>query len=146
MCKYPDVFNDKDGRLGCFKHFKADIALAPDAKPFIAKPRQIPLHWEDKVRAKLEEMIKQNVLGWCPPDMCIRFCSALVVVKKKDGSPRITVDFRMLNKYLSRVPDKPRDMSGGFYPDAYDPLAQTPNNSLIYWGDYLREVRPGWDW
>ena len=76
--------------------------MAPDAKPFIAKPRQIPLHWEDKVRAKLEEMIKQNVLGWCPPDMCIRFCSALVVVKKKDGSPRITVDFRMLNKYLSR--------------------------------------------
>ena len=102
MCKYPDVFNDKDGRLGRFRHFKAEIALAPDAKPFIAKPRQIPLHWEDKVRAKLEEMIKQNVLGWCPPDMSIRFCSALVIVKKKDGSPRVTVDFRMLNKYLSR--------------------------------------------
>ena len=53
---------------------------------------------------------------------------------------------KTLNKYLSRVPDKPRDMSGGFYPDANDPVVQTPSNSLIYWGVYLREIRPGWDW
>ena len=51
-----------------------------------------------------------------------------------------------LNRYLSVVPDRPRDVSGGYYPDPYDPDVQTPSNSLIHWGAYLRELRPGWDW
>ena len=102
MSKYPNVFSDKTGNLGRFKHFKAEISLAPGAKPFISRVRQIPLHWEDSVRKKLEEMVKQKVLAWCPPDMPVQFVSALVIVKKRDGTPRVTVDFRMLNKYLSR--------------------------------------------
>merc|ERR1711895_392367 len=51
-----------------------------------------------------------------------------------------------LNKYLACVPDCPRDSSGGFYPKAYDRDTQTPSNSLIHWGSYLREIRPDWDW
>ena len=53
---------------------------------------------------------------------------------------------KTLNKYLAQVPDRPRDVSGGFYPDAYDPIVQTPSNSLIYWGALLRDIRPGWGW
>ena len=51
-----------------------------------------------------------------------------------------------LNRYLAVVPDRPRDVTGGYYPDPYDPDVQTPSNSLIHWGTYLRELRPWWDW
>ena len=53
---------------------------------------------------------------------------------------------RKLNEYLACVPDCPRDSSGGHYPKAYDRDAQTPSNSLVHWGAYLKEKRPGWDW
>ena len=53
---------------------------------------------------------------------------------------------KTLNKYLAHVPDQPRDVSGNNYPKAYDTIAQTPSNSLIYWGALLREIRPGWGW
>ena len=53
---------------------------------------------------------------------------------------------KTLNKYLAHVPDRPRDVSGNNYPEAYDTTAQTPSNSLIYWGALLRNIRPGWGW
>ena len=53
---------------------------------------------------------------------------------------------KALNRYLTHVPDQPRDVSGNNYPKAYDTIAQTPSNSLIYWSALLREIRPGWGW
>ena len=103
MKEFPLVDNS-DGKLGCFTNFKATIKLSAEAKPFVAKARAVPLHYKDQVREKLEEMIRQNVLSWCKPDMRIEHCSALVIVSKKEGHGiRITVDFRILNKYLCRA-------------------------------------------
>ena len=102
MLKYPSVFADTNGQLGCFKNTEAEITLVENARPFIARPRSIPLHWESKVKQKLEQMVKQGVLAHCKPDMPVQFCSALVIIKKKDNEPRVTVDFRPLNKHLTR--------------------------------------------
>ena len=100
--QYPKVFADTHGQLGCFKNIEAEITLVEHAKSFIARPRSIPLHWESKVQEKLVELVRQGVLGYCKPDMPVQYCSALCIVKKRDGTPRVTVDFRQLNKYLAR--------------------------------------------
>ena len=51
-----------------------------------------------------------------------------------------------LNKYLSHVPDQPRDHRGGNMPEPYDSDIQTPSNSLVHWGQHLREKKKHWVW
>ena len=60
-----------------------------------------------------------------------------------------TVDqFKLhLNKYLTHVPDHPRDHLGGFFPEATDPSVHTPSNSLIHWYPVMRRKhKDDWIW
>ena len=78
---------------------KLNITFKPDITPHaIHKPIPIPHHWKDKVKAQLDADIALDIIEPVPQGVPTRWCSRMVVVSKKDGSPRRTVDLQALNK------------------------------------------------
>ena len=115
---------------GCYKtkdtrHGRVAIcpSIPPRVKPWIATLRRDSFGY----RAAL-------LYNSCP-----------TFVRNISGEP-LSKFKRALNRYLSSVPDRPRDITGCFYPDPYDSVAQTPSNSLLHWGVLLRGQRPDWGW
>ena len=99
--EFPSVF---EKTLGCFKNIEATLVLEPGAKSYIARPRRVPLHWENATREQIQQLIDLDVCGWCNPNQRLRFCSALVLVAKRNKTePRICIDFRPLNEFLLRM-------------------------------------------
>ena len=75
------------------------LHVDPNAKPVaFHKPYPVPVHWKDKVKAGLDNDVKMGVLEKVPVGEPTRWCARMVVVAKKDGNPRRTVDFQHLNK------------------------------------------------
>ena len=102
MEKYSDVFEDT-----CLKPMQGppvSIKLSEGAVPFkCTKPYNIAYHYREKVRAKLAEMEAQGLIERVPMDEPLTWLHPMVVVEKKNSTePRITVDFKHLNKYIER--------------------------------------------
>ena len=83
------------------------IHLKPDYK--VPKPAYWPAsvadHWADKVWKMFETDIKAKVMKRVPFNEPTLWCARMVLVKKKDGSPRRTVDYQQLNKQCLREPN-----------------------------------------
>ena len=47
--------------VGCFKEYQVHLELKGDARPIIQKPRQIPIHYQDQTKRRLEEFIREDV-------------------------------------------------------------------------------------
>lgn len=77
------------GRTNVVKH-QIDTG---NATPIRTPPRRIPIHWQGELQKLIEEMLEKGVIRpstspWAAP---------VVLVKKKDGSFRLCVDYRRLN-------------------------------------------------
>lgn len=89
---YPDVFALDHEHLG----YNSDMPLRINTEsnmPIYKKPYRIPAIHEKEVEKQLENMLAQNVIQ--PSKSPWNF--PLVIVKKKDGSLRLCVDYRALN-------------------------------------------------
>ncbi|KAK7159830.1 hypothetical protein R3I94_005997 [Phoxinus phoxinus] len=88
----PEVFSLHDLDFGCTSQVKHQIRLS-DETPF--KHRARPIHPQDidAVRKHLQELISAGVIRESESS----FSSPIVVVRKKDGSVRLCIDFRKLN-------------------------------------------------
>ncbi|CAB3983559.1 Hypothetical predicted protein [Paramuricea clavata] len=93
--EYADVFSGL-GRLSRPYHMEVD----PMADPVIHPPRKVPHPLRDQLAETLENMVKQGVLQKVdgPSD----WVNSMVVVQKKDGSLRICIDPKDLNRALKR--------------------------------------------
>ena len=98
--------------VGCFKKYQVHLELKEDARPVIQKPRQIPIHYQDQTKRRLEKFIGEDIMEWCPADQATTFVSPIHVCPKpnKPGEIRITADYRCLNKNLSitRIVQNPK--------------------------------------
>ena len=65
-------------------------------------PIPVPLHWQKKVKAGLDRDVAIGVLEKVPPGTPTTWCHRMVVVPKKDNTPRRTVNFQPLNQFSSR--------------------------------------------
>ena len=75
------------------------IHLRPGAQPHaVPVPASILLHFFDEVRQQLDDDIKKGIIEAVPAREPTEWCSRMVVVPKKDGRPRRTVDFQRLNR------------------------------------------------
>ena len=75
------------------------IHLCQDAQPFaVHSPASIPHHFYDDVHRQLEDDVKRGIIEPVPAGEPTEWCSRMVVVPKKDGRPRRTVDFQRLNQ------------------------------------------------
>ena len=92
LMEYHDVFSSNDSDLGRTPLAEHRIDTG-DSRPVKVPPRRIPIH----KRAEVEDTVKSlSDQGLIEPSIS-PWSSALVLVKKKDGSLRCCVDYRLLN-------------------------------------------------
>ena len=80
-----DVSNDE-----AYTH---EIIIKPDTEPIKQKVRKIPYSFASEFRNMIEEMKRAGMIV----DSSSPWCSPVRLVRKKDGTVRICVDFRKLN-------------------------------------------------
>ena len=79
------------------------LMIDKDATP-VAQHSPIPVavHWQDEVKAGLDEDVRLGVLEKVPIGDRVTWCHRMVICAKKNGKPRRTVDFQALNVYAAR--------------------------------------------
>lgn len=97
--QYGAVFNVVKGLPSHRTHDHA-ITLTPEAKPVSVRPYQYVYHHKDEIEKQVGEMLSDGIIRHSTSP----FSSPVILVKKKDGSWRMCVNYRALNKVT--VPDK----------------------------------------
>lgn len=88
--EYPSVF---DGFVKTMEGKLFRIALTEDTEPFcVHTPCTIPYAFRDKLKAELELLQEQNIIG----------APIVVAMKKGTDKIRMCVDLSHLNKYIRR--------------------------------------------
>ena len=91
LCKYQGVFMGPDGRLGQ-THIVEHTIDTGDTRPIKQPPRRAPI----AMRGVVEEIHKMLDNGVIRPSNS-PWSSPVVLVRKKDGTVRFCVDYRLLN-------------------------------------------------
>lgn len=108
--KYSSLFTKRLGRANCYEH---DIKMY-DHVPFIKRSYPIPYAYRAKMEDKLKEMLEMGIIsrGSTP------YSSPLTFTVKPDGSLRILLDAREINKYMiaeSEAPPMQMDVLNAFH-------------------------------
>jgi hypothetical protein len=74
--------------------FEHTIELEEGAKPVITTPYRHPKRFKDEIEKTIQELLE---MGHIRPSSS-PFASSVVLVKKKDGTLRMCIDYRALNK------------------------------------------------
>ncbi|XP_041440977.1 uncharacterized protein LOC121400938 [Xenopus laevis] len=96
---YRDVFSVDEMDVGCAKRAEHSIRLSDDT-PFRERSRRIPPRDLEDVRKYLDKMKDQRIIV----ESRSPYASPIVIVRKKNGSVRLCVDYRTLNRRT--VPDQ----------------------------------------
>ena len=83
--EYEDVFTG----IGCMPN-KHKIVLNEKHEAVVQPPRRIPLALQDKLKATLNSLEKQNVIQWVTKPT--EWAHNLVIVEKPNGKLRICLD------------------------------------------------------
>lgn len=79
------------------------LMIDADAKPVAHHtPIPVPLHWQDDVKAGLDQDVRLGVIEPVPIGTPVTWCHRMVICAKKTGKPRRTVDFQPLNAHATR--------------------------------------------
>lgn len=92
LLQFQNCFSKNSEDLGRYKGIRHQIVLK-DCQPVKQNTRRIPLHYQQEVFELLKDMKKQGIIepstsSWSSP---------VVLTKKKDGSLRFCVDYRLIN-------------------------------------------------
>ncbi|KAL4351578.1 hypothetical protein GQ457_06G012930 [Hibiscus cannabinus] len=90
--KYIRVFDEPKGLPPQRSHDHA-IKLHPDAQPVNLRPYRFPYYQKTEVEKQITKMLAASVIQQSKS----HFASPCLLVKKKDGSWRLCVDYRQLN-------------------------------------------------
>ncbi|XP_077378012.1 uncharacterized protein LOC144019084 [Festucalex cinctus] len=90
--KYSSVFSVHDGDLGCTNLISHNIPLLDDV-PVRQRYRRIPPSEYEDVKAHINQLLEAQVIK----ESSSPYASPIVLVRKKDGSLRLCVDYRLLN-------------------------------------------------
>ena len=131
------------------------IHFKPDAQPRAFHcPIPVPHHWKKQVKADLDRDVRLGIIEPVPPGTPTIWCSKMVVVAKKDGTPRRTVDLQHLNEATFRethhtpspfnqasvVPPHTKktvlDAWNGYHSLALSPTARDATTFITEWGRY----------
>ena len=79
------------------------LFIDANAKPVpIHRALDVPTHWRDDVKEGLDQDVRLGVIEPVPVGEPVTWCHRMVIIPKKNGKPRRTVDFQPLNKYAAR--------------------------------------------
>ncbi|EGT47562.1 hypothetical protein CAEBREN_01908 [Caenorhabditis brenneri] len=94
--KFQHIFAVDDNELGRTNAVECEIELVEGAEPVRQKPRPIPLAIRPEIRKMIQKMLAQGVIR----ESHSPWASPVVLVKKKDGSVRMCIDYRKVNKVV----------------------------------------------
>ena len=99
--KYPEIIGDED-IIGHFPHAVHEIPLKDPTAIVSKRPFRIPYAQMDTIKAEIDKLIQLNIIR---PSRS-PFSSPAFIVSKKNGKPRLVVDYRLLNQntVISRFP------------------------------------------
>lgn len=92
LLKYSNVFAKSDDDLGCTAVIQHEIPLV-DEGPVCQRYRRLPPSQYEEVKGHIKQLLEQGVIR----ESSSPYSSPLVIVKKKDGTLRMCVDYRQLN-------------------------------------------------
>ena len=79
------------------------LMIDPDAVPVAHHtPVPIPLHWQEEVKAGLDQDVALGIIEPVPVGDPVSWCHPMVICAKKNGQPRRTIDFQALNLHATR--------------------------------------------
>ncbi|XP_076042081.1 uncharacterized protein LOC143025983 [Oratosquilla oratoria] len=115
------------------------IHLLPDAKPYACHtPASVPRHWEAEVKRQLDDDVRMGIIEPVPVGEATEWCARMVVVAKKSGQPRRTIDYQKLNAACRRETHHtptPFDMVSGIPRHTYKTIADA------HWGFHQVELQ-----
>ena len=137
------------------------IHMQEGVKPIASHtPIPVPLHWHKKVKAGLDRDEAIGVIERVPAGTPTTWCHRMVVVPKKDNTPRRTVNFQPLNQYSSRqthhtqspfhqatsipagVKKTVLDAWNGYHSVYLDPTCRDLTTFITPWGRYRYKTAP----
>ncbi|EGT38055.1 hypothetical protein CAEBREN_28397 [Caenorhabditis brenneri] len=94
--KFQHIFALADNELGRTNVIECEIELVEGAQPVRQKPRPVPLAARPEIRKMIDKMLDQKVIR----ESKSSWASPVVLVKKKDNSIRMCIDYRKVNKVV----------------------------------------------
>ena len=96
MSRYPQNFTG----LGKLRNHQVKLHVDETVKPVNVPPHSIPYHLQERAQHAIDEMIQQDEIEEHPPNEPAPWVSNAVLAPKPDGSIRITLDARNVNKLI----------------------------------------------
>ena len=94
--KFPGVFRG----VGRLKNYQLKLHIDPQVIPVVQKMRRIPFTLEDKVTAKVNELLANDIIERVEGPTT--WISPVVVVPKPSGDIRLCVEMRIANEAIVR--------------------------------------------
>lgn len=89
LLEYQSVFSMHEGDLGCTRLLSHEIPLTDDV-PVRQRYRRIPPSEYELVKTHINQLLDSQIIR----ESCSPYASPIVLVKKKDGSQRMCVNYR----------------------------------------------------
>ena len=97
LVRYEEVFSDIPGKTNVIEH-KIEFT---NNKPVRSRPYPLPYALRENLKREIQDMLSLGIIR----ESNSSFASPIVIVKKKDGSDRICIDYRKLNKLTVADPE-----------------------------------------
>ena len=89
--------------LGKCKNYEVDLQLTEDAQPFFHRAAPVPLHLKDAASERIKTYVRTGIFVPVPPNVPLKYVSALLVIDKGNGKVRLVGNYCKLNTYLRRA-------------------------------------------
>ena len=96
ISSYPHIYQG----IGHLRDHQVKFYVDDSIKPVVVPRRSIPYHLRERVDQVIQEMLKEDIIEVQPADEPAPWVSAPCLVPKPDGSIRITLDARNINKAI----------------------------------------------
>ena len=97
LIRYSDVFAKSTEDLGCTDIAQHEINTG-SAKPVRSPPRRVPIAFRGEESVEIGRMLKNGIIQ----ESTSPWAAPIVLVRKKDGAVRFSVDYRKLNSLTHR--------------------------------------------
>jgi hypothetical protein len=86
--------------LGKLRNHQVKLHVDTSVKPVATPARPVPYHLKERVAKVIEDMVSQDVIEEHPPIEPAPWVSNAVIAPKPDGTTRMTLDARHVNKAI----------------------------------------------